>query len=397
MRMPSSRILLAIAATTATTVVVGPLRTASSADPVATTSASAAASPSAPPTPPTCEEACATAVRALGECELSGGGLLVAIGGAARLSQLDCKGYCATIDSAEVTRIDACFPRLRCEDYRACLAEVGATATRASETTTRERDGAEMITVPAGPFVRGVPRVARALRDVERKTVELPAFRIDRDEVTVARYRRCYAEGGCKPPSVDGEPDPATVSEDSETTPKLRGCNWGVAGRDKHPINCVDYAGARAYCAWVGARLPTELEWEKAARGGDARRYPWGVWDRTCKRLVWDSGNSIPTRGCSKRSTAEVGTYPGGDSPFGVHDMAGNVWEWVGGMYVEGEYADPQTDATLAPGQAYGVVRGGGWGRDDGDALAHDVTTRFMWFKEHRIEGVGFRCAMGAP
>lgn len=408
-----------------------PLGSASSADPVASASATATRA-EAPPNaaPPPCEEVCATALRALGECDLdlacsatsgtplaqairaagecdvSEGRLQGAVSLQARRQQLDCKGFCATIPPDEVRRIDACFPRWQCSDFKECLAAVGA-SNHPAGVSVRERDAAEMVTIPAGPFVRGVPAAARTLRDVDRSTVDVGAFRIDRFEVTVDQYSRCYSDRACPPPSIDGELDPATVRTNFEdwnqdgvfrSVPeprKLEGCNWGVAGRAKHPVNCVDYRSARAYCEWAGARLPSELEWEKAARGTDGRRFPWGVWDRSCARLTWDPDNSYATRGCSAISTSEVGAKPGGNSPFGVSDLGGNVWEWVGGLYHPSEYADPKTDFDLTPAQVYGVIRGGGWGRDDGNAYSHDASTRFRWFKQHRIEGVGFRCAMG--
>jgi formylglycine-generating enzyme required for sulfatase activity len=377
-----------------------PSRSASSADPVPTSASAVAPTATAPVTP--CEEVCSTARRALGECDLADGPLLAAINEQARRAQLDCKAYCATASPDEVQRIDACFPRQRCGDYRACLSALGTTKAP-SNATTRERDGAEMVTIPAGPVVLGVPGAARTLRDVERTSREVGAFRIDRFEVSVAQYRRCFADGACPPPSVDGQPDPATLQDPSESAegeekpPTLQGCNWGMPGRAKHPVNCVDYHSARAYCRWAGARLPSELEWEKAARGADGRRFPWGFADRTCSRLTWDPGNSLSTRGCSQRSTSEVGSHPGGDSPYGVSDMSGNVWEWVGGLYDEKAYADPKTDDLLTPAQVYGVIRGGGYGRDDGDVVSHDASTRFRWFKQHRREGVGFRCATEAP
>ena len=365
-------------------------------NPGATTPGSAPA-----PTHPPCAEVCATAVRALGECDLEGqssvADRLVAIGEQARRAQLDCAAYCEHAQEAEIARADACFPKEKCDDYRECLSEVGGVAPVAPASVKRRAtDGAEMVLVPAGPAVLGVPRVAKALRETTRATVAVPAFWIDRSEVTVAQYRKCQQARACRSPGVDGERLPPSATPEGEPL-ALEGCNWGAPRRDDHPINCVDYYAAKAYCAFAGARLASEVEWEKAARGTDARRYPWGIWDLSCERLVWDPSGSASSRGCSKRSTAEVGSRPAGDSPFGVHDMAGNVWEWVAGSYVEERHAEVRDDDASGPERAYGVIRGGGWGIDEGDALAHDSTSRMRWFKDNRIEGVGFRCAGGEP
>jgi formylglycine-generating enzyme required for sulfatase activity len=139
--------------------------------------------------------------------------------------------------------------------------------------------------------------------------------------VTVAAYRLCVRASACAPPI------------------KHEGCNWEQRGRDDHPINCVDWAQANAYCAWMGKRLPTEEEWEYAARGREGRRYPWGdeapgptrvnVCDKECRRMAERGRGQLPPimfeASDGWGSTAPVGSYPAGNSPFGVADMAGNI------------------------------------------------------------------------
>ena len=172
-------------------------------------------------TPPVCAEVCSTAVRALGECDLNGGGTspasLDAIGEQARVAQLDCAAYCARTSPAEVARVDACFPRELCADYRACLASATAVDPVAPiGTKRRDADGAEMVLVPAGRFFRGVPRAAKALHDLAREPVILGAFYVDRNEVTVAQYHACFAASACPGPAVDGNRDPGSVAADSD-------------------------------------------------------------------------------------------------------------------------------------------------------------------------------------
>jgi len=233
-----------------------------------------------------------------------------------------------------------------------------------------------MISIPAGEFFMGCnPEVDDQCQPDEKpgRKVYLDAFRIDRTEVTVAQYARCVKAGQCTPP-------------DTETT-----CNWGKEGRARHPVNCVDWHQAQAYCAWAGKRLPTAAQWEKAARGADGRKYPWGNQDAGCERAVMIGKET----GCDKRSTWPVCSKPEGNSAYGLCDMAGNVWEWVADWYRPGAYQS--ADKKNPAGPSFGVfraVRGGSWfstpeylrasNRDrDPPKVRHDVT--------------GFRCVRGGP
>ena len=138
------------------------------------------------------------------------------------------------------------------------------------------------------------------------------SFWIDLTEVTVEDYSVCWALKVCKLP-MQG--------------PKL---NWGVPGKDKHPANGVTWYDAKQYCEWKGKRLPTEAEWELAARGTDGRMFPWGNTKPTCDLVVNDK--------CGTTGTQKVGSKPKGDSPYGVHDMSGNVAEWVADYFKEDYY-----------------------------------------------------------
>ncbi|MFT3764563.1 MAG: SUMF1/EgtB/PvdO family nonheme iron enzyme [Minicystis sp.] len=159
-----------------------------------------------------------------------------------------------------------------------------------------------MALVPAGTFSLG------------KAKKETKAFCIDVTEVTVAAYRACVDAGVCTTKGLD------------EYGP----CNWGALGRDRHPINCLSWHQAARYCSHVGKRLPSEEEWFHAAYGGDGRAYPWGN-DAPSGQLCWDGEGNALGKGKRAGTTCPVGSYPAGRSPFGLEDMAGNVWEWTTG------------------------------------------------------------------
>jgi len=195
--------------------------------------------------------------------------------------------------------------------------------------------GGPMLMVPAGEFMMGCnPASDRkkcaddvSLQATPYHKVFLDAYYIDKYEVTLDQYSECVRAGAC------GEP--AGYAENSQDQWR-RYCNWGASGRGNHPINCVCWQYADAYCKWAGKRLPTEAEWEKAARGTDSRKYPWGnAPDQTCAvTVVRDKGGY----GCGKLSTFPVGSMPKDKSPYGAMDMQGNVSEWVSDLYGEHYY-----------------------------------------------------------
>jgi len=170
--------------------------------------------------------------------------------------------------------------------------------------------------------------------------VTLGGYYMDKTEVTVAAYGMCVTAGACTAPSTGFD------------------CNWNVSGREGHPVNCVTWTQSGAYCAWAGKRLPTEAEWEKAARGTDGRKYPWGNEATTCEYAVMDDGTN---GGCGTDSTWDVcSKSPAGDSPYGLCDMSGNVWEWVSDWYDSGYYSSSPASNPTGPDSASTRVGRGG-------------------------------------
>ncbi len=249
--------------------------------------------------------------------------------------------------------------------------------------TVRFRLSAEgdMVLVPGGPFYMGCNERVDDECDGDEKpgrTVNVPEFRIDRLEVTVADYGRCVRAGRC---SADGVTTPSWGRDN----PKFaEHCNWGKKGREQHPMNCVDWRQARSYCAWAGKRLPGEVEWEKAARGTDGRKYPWGNtpyerWNRVANMADESMRRRYPDEPVLAGyddgwvGTAPVGSFPAGSSPYGAQDLVGNVCEWLEseGFYGRG-------------------CRGGSW------VSAHLIYARasYRWSfaPANRNSFIGFRC-----
>ena len=241
-------------------------------------------------------------------------------------------------------------------------------APTAGDVFIRLADEMEMVYVPEGEFTMGSPDGEGDSDEHPQHTVSLGAFWIDRYEVTNDQFRQCVEAGACVPP---------TTCDSGEPT-------YGEAEKRDHPVVCVNWHDAEAYCRWTGARLPTEAEWEKAARGTDGRRYPWGD--------EWDVGRCNTAEG-GKGGTMPVGSHsPTGDSPYGCADMAGNVWEWVADWY-DGDYYSRSPDSN-PPGPNLGdyrVVRGGSWFSDQ--LRAHSANRRRHNPGYSRIN-YGFRCSV---
>lgn len=234
---------------------------------------------------------------------------------------------------------------------------------------------AAMVLVPAGQFKMGSDRTDFP-EETPAHTVYLDAFYIDKYEVTNAQYKACQDVGVCDPPAstLDG------YKQEYYSDPSLA----------DYPVVNVDWNMANAYCQWRGARLPTEAEWEKAARGTDGRTYPWGE-DIACSNAnYYDSNKKDNCVG----GTTSVGTYPDGASPYGAQDMAGNVWEWVADHYSKTYYADAPLENPQGPDSGqFRVMRSGGWNFDE----QHVRTSYRAGIKpvEYYFY-LGFRCA-GEP
>ncbi len=212
-----------------------------------------------------------------------------------------------------------------------------------------------MVLVPAGSFWMGCAPSYSLCEAGEkpRHSVYLNAFYIDKTEVTVSAYKACVSAGSCT------APDPYDASSN---------CNWRWSGRDSHPINCVDFSQAKAYCSNASKRLPTEAEWEKAARGTDGRIYPWGNQAPSCALTIWGDGSN--TDGCGLDSTWPVGSKPAGASFYGALDLAGNVWEWTSDWYDAGYYSkSPSRNPSGPAGGSGRVIRGGSWASGDASDL----------------------------
>ena len=222
-----------------------------------------------------------------------------------------------------------------------------------------------MVLVPAGEFWMGCnEKVDRKCRKYEKpgRKIYLDAFSIDKHEVTVAHYRKCVEAGKC--------------SNDGLTSREK--CNWDKPGREDHPVNCVDWNQAKTYCAWAGKRLLTEAEWEKAARGTKGRIYPWGN--------QWDSSRANVGTG----GTVSVGSNASGVSPYGVYDMAGNVWEWTSSL--DKSYPYLAEEGREGPkNKGYRVFRGGSWWRSSAEYAR--TSTRNWNVPAYRYFSIGFRCA----
>jgi formylglycine-generating enzyme required for sulfatase activity len=245
----------------------------------------------------------------------------------------------------------------------------------ANENATAAPD--DMIAIPAGTFTMGNDKEGPGDRPAH--DVTLAAFHIDKTEVSADAYKRCVEAGVCTERNVHPKKGfPAGIY----------GCNT-EKDRGDHPANCVDRDQAEAYCTWAKKRLPSEAEWEYAARGTDGRDYPWGAGAPTsCTQAVLSGIGGT----CGQRKgTMPVGSATEGASPFGVLDMAGNVFEWVADGYAPYEAAD-QEAPLVAPGGKKGVIRGGSW---DYSVLAAKTSFRTSWVSEAGNASIGFRCARG--
>lgn len=224
-----------------------------------------------------------------------------------------------------------------------------------------------MVRIPAGPFLMGSD--SRLDDEGPQHTVTLPAYRIDRYEVTNLQYRHFIDDTGRRSPTHFR----------NRTFPD---------GKADHPVTFVSWYDARDYCQWAGKRLPTEQEWEKAARGSDGRIFPWG------DEFDIRAGNT-PVRWARLKEegdTTPVGAFPLGRSPYGVEDMSGNVWEWTASWYLPHPGNTHQSENF---GKIYKVLKGGSWWDCSYYKCGISAPTFNRSFFNPRVKNssFGFRCA----
>ena len=234
-------------------------------------------------------------------------------------------------------------------------------------------DIVDEILIPAGAFQMGcdISNVAEESCPPSQRpvhTVRLDAYYIDKYEVTNARYKACVDAGGCTPP----------WRRDSYR----RRFYYGNPVYDNYPVMRVDWYQAAAFCTWAGKQLPSEAQWERAARGDqDTRKYPWGNEPPNYNLLNYNNHLG---------DTVAVGSYPAGASPFGVMDMAGNVWEWVNDWYAGDYYRSSPADNPPGPDRGSNRVRrGGSWLNRANDMR---VSERSSKLPTHWPSAIGFRC-----
>jgi formylglycine-generating enzyme required for sulfatase activity len=258
---------------------------------------------------------------------------------------------------------------------------------------------AGMIRIEGGSFFMGSDEGLPLEKPAHQ--VLLGDYCIDEFEVTTEKYKACSDAGRCK---RAGNANWSAGISDKEKAPLDALCNIrDPAARAKHPINCVDWEMAAKYCREQGGRLPTEAEWEFAARGPDGRKYPWGDDSPSAELLnacgkecmAWGAKNGVKENAMYDTddgfpNTAPVGSFPKGASRYGLKDVVGNVWEWVAdyyGPYGKDEQKDPKGPAS---GDEM-VIRGGGWNGSEASWVR--PTFRYKAVPGERSYGVGFRCA----
>jgi formylglycine-generating enzyme required for sulfatase activity len=242
-------------------------------------------------------------------------------------------------------------------------------------TWTRPADGMVMVPVPAGTFSMGSNNGDSNQQPVHNVTLD--AYWIDSTEVTNDMYGMCVSAGTCQPPT-----SPSSTIRDSY---------YGNSTYDNYPVIFVSWNDAQSYCEWAGARLPTEAEWEKTARGMDGRIYPWGN-DSPSKSFL-NFNNDIG-------DTNAVGRYSSGVSPYGALDMGGNVMEWVNDWYNAKYYQNSPSSNPTGPASGKSrVLRGGSWA--DNELSVRSTSRNWLeWFYLNpsvSYSNIGFRCARSSP
>ena len=233
----------------------------------------------------------------------------------------------------------------------------------------RGKDKAEMVYIPEGPFIMGSDDDSALTGSKPAHEVYLDGFWIDKYEVTNAQFAQCVETGYCYEPR---DLSSATCEDYYE--------NEDYAN---FPVIHVDWNQAKAYCFWAGKRLPTEAEWEKAARGEESYTYPWG--NELPKEIPMQVGQF------ETGDTAPVDAFPKGVSPYGVYNMGGNVWEWTADQYDQYYYnkSPAENPKSVTGGNDY-VIRGFSWAYP---FSRYEITTRNSFYVLNHTYDLGFRCA----
>jgi len=251
----------------------------------------------------------------------------------------------------------------------------GEVCDEASATCQPGDAGLEWVAFPAGSYLMGTLDGEGSVYESPQHTVTLQAFEMTRTEVSVRQYRRCYLAGACTAPAL------------------VEGSTWGDPARLDHPVNAVDLPQAEVFCTWAGGRVPSEAEWEYAARsGGLDLTFPWGNELLSCGLANYDDwADGGPTPGCGLGWTAPVcSRSPQGDSLYGLCDLLGNVWEWVADSFHD-SYLDAPADgsAWIDHTTTITMMRGGGY-----QTLDLAMHTRYRGFQERLAQEpwTGIRC-----
>ena len=238
-------------------------------------------------------------------------------------------------------------------------------------TITSTKDGMIQHSIPAGEFRMGTLEDGEWISENEmpQHVVYLDGFWMDETEVTNAQYGKCVQGGVCTPPHRTS----------SYSKPEY----YGNPEFDNFPVIFADWSQAKAYCEWAGRRLPTEAEWEKAARGMDARLYPWP----SDKKGNYFANFTF----YDNEDPVAVKTYMHGVSPYGIYEMSGNVYEWVADWYSATYYSESPRENPLGPESGLTrVMRGGGW---SSDWIYIRTASRMHFYPQDFSSDIGFRCA----
>lgn len=239
-------------------------------------------------------------------------------------------------------------------------------------------DGSLLLLVPGGKFLAGD----------DKHPCELPPYYLAIHPVTNVQYKRFVDATGHRPPD---EVDYSAAGGE----PVWKGNDF-PADKSDHPVVCVSWDDAEAYCRWAGLRLPTELEWEKAARGTDGREFPWGQkWEQTRFKVLdsWHRANQKCRNDKNKGSetTCSVWSYPEGRSPWGHYQMAGNVWEWCADWYDDADEGCKSNKLIAPQSGPTRVLRGGSWDRNNPNYFR--CAFRYRNYPDRRSRNCGFRVA----